>query len=129
MVTLDRELGGNNLKRAQDRGARDNHDEVQSKAQEGEAFWKVGAWAVTREEEVAEGSEAQNAICDGNELRGEKTGSEVKQPWFPSLGRGEEDTERVSWGKVREFIGRSHRTGNDLQSFALLAWLTNMTYR
>ena len=119
MVTLDRELGRNNFKRAQDRGAHNDHDEVQSKAQKGEAFWKVGAWAVTREEEVAEGSEAQNAICDGDELRGEKTGCEVKQPWFPSLGGGEEDAERVSWGKVREFIGRSHRAGNDLQSPAL----------
>jgi len=78
MVALDRELGSDNFKRAQDGGAHNDHDEVQSEVQGGEAFWKVTAGAVTREEEMAKGSETQGAICDGNELGGKKTRGEVK---------------------------------------------------
>ena len=37
---------------------------------------------------MAEGSEAESAICDNDELGGEKTGSEVEHPRFPSLGGG-----------------------------------------
>jgi len=68
MVALDRELGGDDFKRAQNCSAHHNHDKVKSEAQGGEAFRKVSARAVTREEEMADGSETQNAIRDGNEL-------------------------------------------------------------
>ena len=78
MVALDRELGGDDFKRAQDRGAHNNHDKIQSETQGGEALWKVSPRAVTREEKVAEGSKTQNAIRDSNELGGEKAGSKVK---------------------------------------------------
>ena len=78
MVALNRELCSDDFKRTQDRGAHNNHDEVQSKAQGCEALRKVTARAITREEEMSEGSEAQDAICDSDELGGEKTGSEVK---------------------------------------------------
>ena len=78
MISLDRELGGDNFKRAQDCGAHDDHDKVQSEAQGGEALWKVGTRAVTWEEEMTKGSETQNAICDSHELGREKAGGEVK---------------------------------------------------
>ena len=78
MVALYREFCGYNFKWAQDRSAHDNHDEIQSEAQGGEALWKASPRAVTREEEMAEGSKTQNAVCDSNDLGGEKAGSKVK---------------------------------------------------
>ena len=60
---------------------------------------------------MAEGSETKSAICDNDELGGEETGSEVKHPWFPSLGGCEEDAEGVSGSKVRKFVGCGHGAG------------------
>jgi len=78
MVALDCKLGSDDFKRAQDCGAHNNHDEVQSEAQGSEALWKVSPRAITREEEMAEGPKSQNAICDSNKLGREKARSKVK---------------------------------------------------
>lgn len=106
---MDNELGRDDLQRAQNRSADNNHDEVQPKAQGGEAFWEVGARAITREEEVTKGSQAQSSVRDGNELGGKETRGEIKYPWFTSLCGGEEDTEGVPRSKVGEFVGRGYR--------------------
>lgn len=78
MITLDREFGSDDFKRAQNCSAHNNHDEVQSESQRGETFWEVCARAVTREEEMAKGSKTQNTICNGDKLGGKKAWSKVK---------------------------------------------------
>lgn len=61
---------------------------------------------------MTKGPQTQGSVCYSDELSREKSGSEVKQPWFPPFGRGEEDAEGVSRTKVREFIGCGYRATN-----------------
>lgn len=65
---------------------------------------------------MTKSSQTQSSICDSNELSGKKTGGEVEQPRFPPLSRGEEDAERVSWTKVREFVRCSYRTADNINN-------------
>ena len=74
-------------------------------------------------------SQTQSSICYGNELGREKTRSEVKKPWFPSLSGGEKDAEGMSWTKVRELIRCGYRAENHCHPTLRIGDLANRTYR